>query len=303
MIQTERLGPILVTGGAGFIGTRVCEVLHDAGEPVVSLDLVPPPPERRLDGVRYEEGSILDADLLDRIAAAHGVNGIVHLAALVIPACRAHPVQGAEINVVGHLNIMELARRRGIRRLVYTSSLAAKPRGEFDSPVNLYGVYKRCCEDVGKVYYLESGLASVGLRPNVVYGPGREQGETAAITLAIRAAALGEPYELPYSSRMCFQHVDEVADIIIRCLATSPQWPVVSDLTTEILSTDDLITTIRKVVPGARVTATSQLRAAPSEMDNAPLRALLGPWEAVSLEDGVRRTVTAFREQVSSPGP
>lgn len=286
---------VLVTGGNGFLGRALALALREHGHRAVVADLSLPEAGDRLDGVSYTQADIRDLPALTRIAEEHAVDAIAHLAGLVIPVCRENPVLGAEVNVIGQINVMELARTLGISRLVYTSSLAARPRGALQSPTNLYGVYKRCGEDIAKVYFLDHGIASVGLRPNVVYGPGRDAGETAAITLAMRAAARGEAYEIPFSSTMCFQHIDEVTDIFLRCLAARPERPVVSDLTTDARSTDDVIAAIRAVVPDAQVTAAPAFRPAPEGMDNAPLQALLGKWTPVSLEDGTRRTIAALQ--------
>lgn len=231
-------------------------------------------------------------------AKAHDIRAIVHLAALVIPACRNNPALGAEVNVIGHLNMLEVARQMDIWRFVYTSSIAARPRPPYESPVNLYGVWKRACEDASKIWFMDHGVPSVGLRPNVVYGPGREVGETAAITLAIKAAARGEPFNMPFSSRMCFQHVDEVTAIMQRCLATAPDHPVVSDLTAHVESTDDVIAAILKCAPDAKIMTSDILRPSPPELDNSALRDLIGDWPAVELDDGVHRTFAHYRQSV-----
>jgi len=290
-----KIGPVLVTGSAGFLGRAVINALRREGEDVVALDIHTAAPEGETLGVTSYSTDIRDLDALRGIVRSHEVRAIVHLAGLVIPACRANPVLGAEVNIVGHLRMMELAREFGINRVVYTSSLAARARPPLDSPVNLYGVSKRCAEEIAKVFFLEYGITSVGLRPSVVYGPDRVEGETAAISAAMRAAAKGEAYEIPYSSQMCFQHIDEVCDIILRCLAAKVSVPVVSELTTEVHSTADVAAAIRMVVPDARITVSEILRPAPAEVNNDALRALLGSWPSVSLEEGARRTIEACR--------
>lgn len=290
--MTARIGPVLITGGGGFLGRALTARLLDAGESVVTLDLKAADGDPRATHLARD---IRDTNALYKAAETHGIRAIVHLAALVIPACRENPGLGAEINVIGHLNMLEVARQMEIKRFVYTSSIAARPRPPHHSPHNLYGVWKRACEDAAKVYYLDYSIPSVGLRPNVVYGPDREVGETAAITLAIKAAARGEPYQMPFASRMCFQHVDEVTEIMQRCLAAAPAEPVVSDLTTNVESTDDVIAAIRAIVPGATITPSSIERAAPPELDNAPLRNLIGDWGRVSLSEGIGRTLAYYR--------
>ena len=291
---------VLVTGGSGFLGQSLADALAERGDTVIVFDLNLPPEEARLPGVTYVEGDITRSSAIDAVIARFGVNAILHLAALVIPACRSNPVLGAKVNVIGHINILEAAVKAGIDRVVYASSLAARPRGPLASPVNLYGVFKHCCEEISKVYFLDHGLGTVGLRPNVVYGPGRTSGETAAITLAMQAAARGEAYELPFSGKMCFQHVDEVTEIFLRCLDKPASEPVVSDLTTEIESMHDVADAIRTVVPGAAITVADNPRPVPEIMDNAPLRAFLGTWPAISLVEGTRRTIEVFRETVES---
>lgn len=289
------LGPVLVTGGAGFLGRALTEALVGQGVSVVVSDLTLPPEARRVAGAVYVQSDIREPGSVLATVRAHDIAAIVHLAALVIPTCRSNPVLGAEVNVLGHLNMLEAARAAGIRRIVYTSSLAARPRGDLNCPANLYGVYKAACEDISRVYLLDHGVPSIGLRPNVVYGPGRTDGETAAISLAMRAAARGERYEIPFSGRMCFQHVDEVIEIVLRCLAAENHGAVVSDLTTEVHGIDEVLAAIRACVPGAEVRAAETERAAPEGLDNAPLRSLLGAWPGVSLQEGTRRTIEGWR--------
>ena len=291
---------VLVTGGTGFLGQALTTALAARGDKVTVLDLKLPSETMRIPSVSYVEGDITKPSSVEGTIARFGIEAILHLAALVIPACRANPALGAQVNVVGHINIMEAALKTGISRIVYASSLAARPRGPFASPVNLYGAFKHCCEEISKVYFLDHGLGSVGLRPHVVYGPGRTSGETAAITLAMRAAARGEPYEIPFSGKMCFQHIDEVAEIFLRSLDRPAPAPIVSDLTTAIGSSEDVAEAIRTVVPEARITVADRPRPMPDALDNAPLRDFLGSWNAVSLAEGTRRTIEAFRATADS---
>ena len=118
----------------------------------------------------------------------------------------------------------------------------------------------------------------------------------------MRAAAEGHSFELPFSGEMCFQHVDEVTDILLRCLAAPNDAPLVSDLTTETNSIAEVIEAIREVRPGARITADPGRRAAPTGLDNAPLRSLLGEWNRVPLTEGIRRTIEAFGRETTNPG-
>lgn len=293
-MSRTRIGPVLITGGGGFLGRALTARLLDAGEEVVTLDLEPA--KGGDPRAQHLAGDIRHGAALTALAGARDIRAIVHLAALVIPECRSNPLLGAEVNVIGHLNMLNVARSLGIKRFLYTSSIAARPRPPYDAPVNLYGAWKRACEDASKIWFLDHGLPSVGLRPNVIYGPGRESGETAAITLAIRAAARKEAYRMPFASHMCFQHVDEVTDIMERCLRLVPDGPVVSDLTTRVESTDDVITAIRTCAPGARITPSDKTRPSPPTLDNRPLVDLIGDWQTVPLTEGVRKTFDHYQK-------
>lgn len=297
--MTGKIGPVLLTGGSGFLGRALADALLARDETVISVDLTVAGDAPRRSRLHHHACDIRDREDLHRIARTHDVRAIVHLAALVIPACRANPVLGTEVNVIGHLNILDLARELEIDRLVYTSSAAAHPRGPLNAPANLYGALKHCCEQISKVWFLDYGIPSIGLRPHVVYGPGRASGETAAITLAMAAAAQGKPYEIPFSGDMCFQHVDEVTDVFLRCLYARAECPMVSDLTTQTRSISDVIAAIRAVRPDADISARPLDRASPQNLDNSALQALVGPWQPVSLEEGTRRTMETFARQGS----
>lgn len=302
------LGPVLITGASGFLGAWLAAALIERGESVSAMDLKD---DRRLlaslagadkaKGVSWTAGDIRDATLVEKTVVKAGARAIVHLAALTIPPCRSDPALGVAVNVIGHVNVLETARKHGVESLVYTSSAAAHPRGALHAPANVYGVTKRAVEDVSKVCFLDHGLASIGLRPNVVYGYGRAAGETAAISEAIRAAAEGKPYAMPYASRMCFQYIGEVVEVMLRCLAARPEQPVVSDITTEQESIDDVIAAIREIEPAARIEPSDIQRPSPDvPLDNQPLKALIGQWQHVTLREGVRETFQHYRSRMET---
>jgi nucleoside-diphosphate-sugar epimerase len=119
--------PVLVTGANGFIGRPLVRRLRERGDTVVAFDVVPQTrredteclPGRRIDWA----GDIRRPEDLAGAIASHEVGVIVHLAGMLVPECRADPVRGAEVNVIGHLNVLEVARRHGVRSLVYARSV------------------------------------------------------------------------------------------------------------------------------------------------------------------------------------
>jgi nucleoside-diphosphate-sugar epimerase len=304
-MTTDAARSVLVTGAGGFLGAWAIKALTTAGRRVTAFDLGVD--RRRIEAligadaaaaIPWIEGDVRDREGLMAAIDYAGADAILHLAGLTIPACRLAPIKGAEVNVVGQIAVFEAALAKGVERLVYTSSTAAHPRGRWRSPANLYGVFKRAAEEIAKVYALEHGLMSVGVRPQIVYGLGRDDGETSAISQAIRAAALGETYAMPFAGEACLQYAGEIADVLCRCLDARPTEPVVSDITTNVESTNDLLAEIRRQVPKSRITPSAKRRAAPEiTLDANPLERLIGPWPRVPLSEGISRTIDAYRRR------
>ena len=206
---------MLVTGAGGCIGSWALALLSRAGVSVAAFDLTD---DKRRPGlllsstelgkIKWLTGDIGNAEAVVKAAQASSARAIIHLAALQVPFCKADPVAGAMVNVVGTVNVFEAARKLGIKRIAYASSIAA--HGAIDSAAargageglgtlpTLYGAYKHCNEQTAKVYSQDWGLHSVGLRPGVVYGVGRDQGMTSKTTVAILAAAANKPYTIPF---------------------------------------------------------------------------------------------------------
>ncbi len=127
----------LVTGSSGCIGAWAVASLHRLGVPVVAADIADD--HRRLryllsdaeiEGVRFEPCDVTDLESVTRVISRTGITNIVHLAGLQVPFCRADPVLGAQVNVVGTAIVLEAARRQDgkIAGISYASSLAVYGR-------------------------------------------------------------------------------------------------------------------------------------------------------------------------------
>lgn len=295
--------PVLVTGATGFLGSWTLAELVNNDRAVVACDLTPDTrrldsllPRERQRGIDWRTCDVTDTEALHRIVADVRPAAIIHLAALQIPACRNNPLGCAHVNIIGHINVFEAARRCGVERIIYTSSIASKPRGPDNAPANLYGVFKKTSEEIARIYQQEHDIPSLGLRPHIVYGVGRDDGETSAITRAMRAAATGETYTIPFNTRSCFQYAGEVADIFRRCSEARWSGALLSDLTTEVNSTTELLDAILSEVPDAAVTLADDPRVSPTDgFDDEPLKRVIGAWPHTSLVEGVRQTITRFR--------
>ncbi|WP_193369469.1 NAD-dependent epimerase/dehydratase family protein [Pelagibius marinus] len=144
-------------------------------------------------------------------------------------------------------------------------------------------------------------MPSLGLRPYIVYGVGRDQGETSAFTRAMHAAALGEAYEIPFSGRFCFQYTSDVAEIFIRCAENAIEGALTSDISTRLESVEDVVAAIRTELPEARISVADRFRPGPEAgFDNGPVERLLGEVPATPLASGVKATIDGFRRTTAA---
>jgi UDP-glucuronate 4-epimerase len=298
-------GPILVTGAAGCIGAWVVAGLVQRGQRPVVFDLSEDRRRLRLlltdeqtNAVTWLKGDLTDTAAVERAVGDSGAAAIIHLAALQVPFCKADPVLGARVNVVGHVNVFEAARKRGVKRLVYASSIAALPVEGGTYQANLYGVYKAADEGIARIYAQDWGVASVGLRPHTVYGPGRDQGLTSAPTKAMLAAAAEKPYTVPFRGTLNFQYAGEVAEIFIRCAEAdvAAGHADVYDLQGTKATVEAVVERIRQVAPAAKISIDGASLPFPAEFDDRPLRKLIGSWPATALDSGVERSIVLFRD-------
>src|SRR5439155_12303929 len=183
----------LVTGGAGFIGSHVCERLLRSGQAVWAFDDLndfydPGLKQRNLREVQNSGGSfhfvggdITDRQTLDKLLSSAKFDQIIHLAARAgVRPSLEEPALYQRVNVEGTVNVLEAARRYGVRKLILASSSSVYgvnskvPFSESDpifSPISPYAASKLACEALGHVYHHVYGLDVVMLRFFTVYGP------------------------------------------------------------------------------------------------------------------------------------
>lgn len=193
---------VLVTGGAGFIGSHSVEALIAAGhEPVVFDDLSTGRRDNLGPEIPLVEASILDFSALRQ--AMEGCEAVLHLAAIVsVPRSFEQPLECHAVNATGSLHVFEAARQAGVRRVAQASSAAiygeaAPPIAEDSPPAPLspYGLHKRMAEEYGRLYALHHGLEVVSLRYFNIYGPRQDPGSPYSGVLSRFADALttGQP--------------------------------------------------------------------------------------------------------------
>ncbi len=305
----------LVTGALGCIGAWAVRRLVREGVPTTALDIGGDRHRLRLimtdeelDRVAFAAGDIADLAVVERAVRDRGVTHIVHLAGLQVPFCKADPPLGARVNVVGTVNIFEAAKRAGLPRVAYASSVAVfgpsedYPGGALaddaaQDPRTHYGVFKRANEGTAGIYWRDDGLASVGLRPYAIYGPGRDQGLTSSPTKAMQAAAAGQPYHIPYGGRGDYQYAEDAARAFIRAARVVLNGARVFNLRGSAVHMSEIVEAIETIEPAARgrISFDDKPLPFPEDLDDAGFQAALGPLPATPLRDGVRATIELFK--------
>jgi UDP-glucose 4-epimerase len=306
---------VLVTGSQGCIGAWVVRSLLARGLDVITYDADPDPTRLALITspevavrVPMELGRIEDTARIKALVRTRDITHIVHLAAVLMPYCQANPVEGGIVNIIGTLNVFEAARDAGRDvRVVYASSSAVwGPEDAYGSgmlteddplkPGTHYGVFKQANEGNARAFYAVNGISSVGLRPWTVYGPGRDRGLTADPTLAMRALAFGEPFQIRVSGYMDLQYVEDVAETFVRCLLAPVQGAYVFNLQGSVIGMQELIETFDKIRPGANnlITFAGPQVPVAYRMDDSELRSKIPGIPRTPLEAGVQKTIEHF---------
>ena len=320
------ISPILVTGAAGFIGHAVSTRLVERGESVIGIDNLndyydPALKAARLanlnalDGFRFAEMDISDADGVKTLVADSGVQRIIHLAAQAgVRYSIDNPFAYQKSNLQGHLSLLEASRHaENFRHLVYASSSSVygdKPMGgvgfsedePVNEPVSLYAATKRSCELMSQSYAKLYGFPQTGLRFFTVYGPwGRPDMAYFGFTRKILA---GEPIEVYGEGRMArdFTYIDDIVDGILGALDRPPALH-----SNRILNIGDsrpvgLMEMIRTLEESLGIEAQKIMRPMqPGDVtatfaDVSKLHALTGYEPKVMLEDGLQRFVRWYRD-------
>ncbi len=306
---------ILVTGSQGCIGSWVVKRLIEAGHNVMTFDVNDS--VARLEMIAGKEiaakadrrvGRIEDTTSVKSLIRDEGITHVVHLAAVLMPFCQKNPVEGGLINVIGTLNLFEAARDSGREvRIVYASSSAVwGPTDEYGEgaltedlpvkPATHYGVFKAANEGNARIFYSADGISSIGLRPWTVFGPGRDAGLTADPTLAMRAVAQGQPFQIRLSGFMDLQYVQDVADIFIQCLFSPVKGAYVFNLRGEVVGMEDLRLLLEELRPGAAELISVAGPAVPVayRMDDTALIRTVGEVPRTPLREAIASTLEAF---------
>lgn len=305
---------VLVTGGAGFIGSHVVDRLVEEGHEVVVVDNLSTGKRRNVNRAARLYKVDIQSWRLERIFRNERPNVVIHLAAQVsVRKSVEDPVFDAQVNILGTMNVVHQAVLHGARKVVFSSSGGAiygeqeiypAPESHPTNPLSPYGISKLCGEHYVSYFQRTSGIQTVCLRYANVYGPRQDpEGEAGVVAIFIQKVLNNEQPIINGNGRQTrdFVFVDDVveANLAVMGQQTKGVYNVGTGVETSINElfrmVADLTGASAKEVHGPAKKG-EQMR---SLVDSAKIRQELG-WEVkVDLAEGLKRTVGFFREEIS----
>jgi UDP-glucose 4-epimerase len=302
---------MLITGGAGFIGSNLAKLALANDVEVTILDDLSTGYRKNIVGldVAFLEGSILDVDAVRKSLV--GVDSVIHLAALgSVPRSIQDPMATHAANATGTLTVLDEARQAGVRQFVVSSSSSVygmnpalpKREREWVRPMSPYAVSKLATEQYVLAYQQSFGMDTLAFRFFNVYGPGQTAGHAYAAVIPVFIDALLDGRPLPVNGdglhSRDFTYVGTVCRILLDAVTRRVSNPEPVNLAFGTNTTlNELVQTIGQVT--GRVVAVEHRDARPgdvkhSQADNTVLRSLFPGVYPVPLEQGIAETVAWF---------
>lgn len=305
---------VLITGGSGFIGSRLAEKLIERGFRVVIFDVVPPGKEG--ENKIFIKGNITNWAEIINVVQEYQIKHIFHLAAMLSAQCEANPWAAIQVNGLGTYYVLEASRLFGVEKVIFTSSMGAygpAPNGfvsdeTLQRPQIMYGVTKVFSELLGLYYYRRFGIDFRGVRFPQLVGHGiKSEGYGQYIPKMIENALLRLPFEAWVSPeisipimyikdaiRCLLELFDAKKDKIktrIYCVGQITPSPTAGEILEE----------IRRYLPNTSISfkpdpkAMEVLRTIPRQLDDSNARKEWG-W---SVQYGLREMVEDFIKELS----
>ncbi len=304
---------VLVTGGAGFIGSHLVDRLVQEGHEVIIVDNLVTGKRRNINrGARFYKQDI-QSWRLERVFRNERPNVVMHLAAQMdVRKSVEDPMFDAQVNILGTLNVLQQAVKHGVRKVVFSSSGGAiygeqemypAPESHVTKPLSPYGLSKLCGEQYLSYYQRSSGLQVVSLRYANVYGPRQDpEGEAGVVAIFIQKMLNNEQAVINGNGRQTrdFVFVEDVVEANLAVMGPETQGTYNVGTGAE-TSINDLFrilvqhtgSTCKEVHGPAK-----KGEQARSVIDNTRLRHELS-WEPKGeLSEGLKKTVEYFRERL-----
>jgi len=305
---------VLVTGGAGFIGSHLVDRLIQEGHEVVVVDNLSTGKRRNLNRAARFFKLDIQSWRIERVFRNERPNLVMHLAAQMdVRKSVEDPIFDAQVNVLGTLNVLQQAIKHGVRKVVFSSSGGAiygeqetypAPESHVTRPLSPYGISKLCGEQYLSYYQRVNGLQVVSLRYANVYGPRQDpDGEAGVVAIFIQKLLNNEQAVVNGNGRQTrdFVYVDDVVEANLAVMGQETQGTY-NVGTGEETSINDLLrilvnhtnSTCKEIHGPAK--HGEQVRSA---IDSSKLRQDLSWDPRTELSEGLKRTIDYFRERMS----
>jgi len=308
----------LVTGGAGFIGSHLCEELVRRGERVRVVDSLITGKRQNLahlPQVEFMEGDLADIDVARR--AVQGIEYVLHQAAIPsVPRSVEDPLTSNRANIDASVNILVAARDAKVKRLVYAGSSSAYGNSEVmpkvetmpTAPLSPYALQKLVAEQYCQMFTTLYGFETVTIRYFNVFGPRQDPSSpySGVISLFISALCDGRRPTIYGDGEQTrdFTYVANVVDGVLRaCHAPAASGEVINVATSGRISLNQLFAIVKRDVGSSLEPNYSDPRAGDvrdSQADIGKAHRLLGYTPIVSFEEGLGKTVKWYRESMVS---
>ena len=291
---------ILIFGGCGFLGSWITKALLKKNLKItifdlrIKTDLLKNLIGNDLNKINFIEGDISDYEQV--LKATEDMNYILNLAGLMTPDCSSNPSLGAEVNVKGSINVFEAIKKNNIKFLIYTSSGGVYGNEDKYNPFpeTHYGAFKLAVEGMARAYFNESLISSVGLRPFVIYGPGREVGGTAGVTLACKAAKQNFEYTIGFSGKVGFVYVEDVTNLVERLIDKAPVGAITMNINGITTSVENFVSIIKKNIPDANVKFSGKPLSVVEEILGGEPSKTFKDFKYTSLDNGINKTINFY---------
>lgn len=300
---------ILVTGAAGFIGRYLVPMLAERGHAVVATDLQPPRDAAPLAGVTWHRLDVSRAEEVYKLMLGQRPDAVIHLVSWLAAPCEENPLRGWEINFRSTQFLLDAGLAAGLRRFVFTSSISVFGRGlpepvpddAVKEPATIYGQTKLACEHLLRWYKAKHGLQVGAVRFPWVYGPGRENGITAAYSSKLLdALARGEPLRIGFpEEKGDWLYVKDACKALLLVLGRDDLPRVGYNIMGGLYSVREAMAVAKEVCPDADIAFDANAAASnnpyPLAYDDSAARRELGWAPDYGLADGFREHIAIVR--------
>jgi nucleoside-diphosphate-sugar epimerase len=295
---------VLVTGGAGFIGSYLVPRLLELGVEVSVFDLAPEPAALAgvADRIEYVRGDLASTADLYRVMLRGEFTEVFHLGSVLAGPCEENPVRGFQVNFHSTQTLLDAAAASGVQRFVMPSSISvfgrdvAEPVADdaVKNPETVYGQTKLACEHLLLWYARRKGLDCRAVRLTWVYGPGRTTGITALYSSRILdAVATGEALTVPNpDERGDWLYVDDAVGALLALWQAERAPQRIYNVAGGVHSIRDVVEVAQALRPDARIELTeggANQSPYPAAYDDHVLREEIGWQPQLTLRDAVAR--------------